>query len=383
MPWIVPSNKLDSEQRLVLDNLLKIKSSHWIRGFAGSGKSVLLIHSLGETLITNPRATACVVAYTHSLKDMLRSGLPEHARHIPVITYHEFRSNPSRYDYIFVDEVQDLEPSVLVLLKSCCEKLVMAGDEEQSIYENRVTPDNITSCTTPSIHTLSIVYRLTEKLKKIVATILPKAKVNTARSARLMTDVNITLANAGTHNDELRWVWNEAQRFARVGDPVCILIPKHRLVQRFIKFVCNEMKIDNPSFENANGKRGYDACNQHLASKKIILRYLGNDHGSLEDSDRERIVYVMTYHSAKGLDFETVFLPGLDSGISIFNNDDEDLERRLFYVASTRSRRNLFISYSGNDPHRFVAQMPNDLLVKISINSVQPKTTSYVIEDIF
>ena len=91
----------------------------------------------------------------------------------------------------------------------------------------------------------------------------------------------------------------------------------------------------------------------------------------------------MTYHSAKGLDFETVFLPGLDSGISIFNNDDEDLERRLFYVASTRSRRNLFISYSGNDPHRFVAQMPNDLLVKISINSVQPKTTSYVIEDIF
>lgn len=383
MPWIVPINKLDSEQRLVLDDLLKVKKSHWIRGFAGSGKSVLLIHSLREMLVANPRATACVVAFTHSLKDMLRSGLPEHARHIPVMTYHEFRSKPLRYDYIFVDEVQDLEPSVLALLQGCCGKLVMAGDEEQSIYEERVTPDYIISCTSPSIHSLSIVYRLTEKLKQIVATILPKAKVHTARNARLVADVKITLANAARHDEELRWVWREAQRFARVGDPVCILIPKHRLVQDFIRFVCNEMKMGTPSFKDEKGRQNYDACNLHLAYQGVILRYLGNNHGSLEDSDRERIVYVMTYHSAKGLDFETVFLPGLDSGISIFKKEDEDLERRLFYVASTRSRRNLFISYSGQTPHHFVAKMPNDLLDKISITSVHSTSSHDDSGDIF
>ena len=152
MPWIVPISKLDSDQRSVLDTLLRNRNSHWIRGFAGSGKSVLLIHALRELLITNPTTSACVIAFTHSLKDMLRSGLPDHARHVPVMTYHEFRSKPFRCDYIFVDEVQDLEPGILKLLKDSCGTLIMAGDEEQSIYEQRVSPDDIKSYTSPSIH---------------------------------------------------------------------------------------------------------------------------------------------------------------------------------------------------------------------------------------
>lgn len=368
MNWMVTINKLDPEQRVVLDNLLKVKSSHWIRGFAGSGKSILLIHSLRETLVTNPQATACVVAFTHSLKDMLQSGLPDNSRHIPVMTYHEFKSSPRRYDYIFVDEVQDLEPYILTLLQSSCSKLIMAGDEEQSIYEQRVSPEFIQASTSPSIHSLSIVHRLTEKLRKIVATILPKSKVHSARQGKPTADVKITLANASKHEDEMRWVWQNAQRFTRAGDPVCILLSKHRLVQDFITFVCNETRVGTPSFKGERGQRDYDACNQHLASKGVILRYLGNSHGSLVESDRERIVYVMTYHSSKGLDFETVFLPGLDENVSIFNRDDEPMERRLFYVAATRSRRNLFISYTGHRPHPFVASMPHDLLEKMPIS---------------
>jgi hypothetical protein len=368
MNWMVTINKLDPEQRVVLDNLLKVKNSHWIRGFAGSGKSILLIHSLRETLVTNPQATACVVAFTHSLKDMLQSGLPDNSRHIPVMTYHEFKSIPRRYDYIFVDEVQDLEPNILTLLQSSCSKLIMAGDEEQSIYEQRVSPEFIEASTNPSIHSLSIVHRLTEKLRKIVATILPKSKVHSARQGKPTADVKITLANASKQEDEMRWVWQNAQRFTRAGDPVCVLFSKHRLVQDFITFVCNETRVGTPSFKNERGQRDYEACNQHLASKGVILRYLGNSHGSLIESDRERIVYVMTYHSSKGLDFETVFLPGLDENVSIFNRHDEPMERRLFYVAATRSRRNMFISYTGHRPHPFVASMPHDLLEKMPIS---------------
>jgi superfamily I DNA/RNA helicase len=77
----------------------------------------------------------------------------------------------------------------------------------------------------------------------------------------------------------------------------------------------------------------------------------------------------MTYHSSKGLDFETVFIPGLDENYTIFNRNDEAMDRRLFYVAATRSRRNLFISYTGTTPHPFVANMPQDLLDKMVISS--------------
>ncbi|MFT4757459.1 MAG: superfamily I DNA/RNA helicase, partial [Vicingaceae bacterium] len=52
---------------------------------------------------------------------------------------------------------------------------------------------------------------------------------------------------------------------------------------------------------------------------------------------------LMTYHSAKGLDFDNVFLPFLSDDTSISRRDAET----LFMVAITRSKMNLFITYSG------------------------------------
>lgn len=367
---MVPEHKLDSEQRAVLDALLKGKKSNWIKGFAGSGKSVILMHSLRETLIREPRARSCVVAFTHALKDMLATGLPTNARHLPVMTYHEFRSEhrDEFFDYIFVDEVQDLEPDILVLLKSRCTRLIMAGDEQQSIYEGRVSPDEIQRQTSPTMHILTIVHRLSEKLRKIVENILPNARLHTARQGNTNADVKISLAKASRQQNEYRWVWKHARKFAQVGDPVCILLPKHRMVQDFIDFVCAEEKIPRPEYKDEKGRRCYESCNGHLVENGLILRYLGNGHGTLDESDQESIVYVMTYHSSKGLDFETVFLPSMDSGLSIFKKSNENLERTLFYVASTRSRRNLFISYSGDRPHPFVAAMPKNLIHNIAIS---------------
>lgn len=370
MPSIPSINKLDTDQRGVLDTLLRDRSSHWVRGFAGSGKSILLIHGVRELLIRRPGSTACMVAFTHSLKDMLKSGLPDSARHIPVVTYHEFRKSPKYYDYIFVDEVQDLEEDILSLLKDSSNVLVMAGDEEQSIFENRVVPDDIKRITQPAVHSLLSVYRLTEKLKKVVATILPGARVQSARNVRLAADVKLTLACASSKPEEHQWVWTEAKRATRVGEPVAILFPKKNLIKDFITSVCSVHEISAPTFSMVKQSRfpnvDYGEVNRYLAHNELELRYLGNGYGELEESDRQRIVYLMTYHSAKGLDFETVFLPDLNNGLKIWK-DEDDMERRLFYVAATRSRRNLFISYSGSTPHRLVSGIPQDLVGRIEI----------------
>lgn len=68
-------------------------------------------------------------------------------------------------------------------------------------------------------------------------------------------------------------------------------------------------------------------------------------------------VTLMTVHSAKGLEFETVFITGLEEGLfpSIHDDDkEEDIEeeRRLFYVAITRAKKMLYITYA-NDRMRF------------------------------
>ena len=64
----------------------------------------------------------------------------------------------------------------------------------------------------------------------------------------------------------------------------------------------------------------------------------------------------MTLHSAKGLEFDVVFLAGLDEGIFPHNRsvnaenghaaDDVEEERRLMYVGITRARKRLFITHA-------------------------------------
>jgi superfamily I DNA/RNA helicase len=90
----------------------------------------------------------------------------------------------------------------------------------------------------------------------------------------------------------------------------------------------------------------------------------------LPDTPREG-VRVMTIHASKGLEFEHVFVAGLEEGILPFTlyNERPDIEeeRRLLYVAMTRARRGLWLSSSAsrnfrgrllkNPPSRFLSEL--------------------------
>ena len=93
--------------------------------------------------------------------------------------------------------------------------------------------------------------------------------------------------------------------------------------------------------------------------------------------EEEDSVILMTLHSAKGLEFETVFLVGMEEGIfpgykSIGEPQELEEERRLFYVGITRAKRFLFLtcakrrtifgSTSYNPISRFVKEIPEELL---------------------
>jgi DNA helicase-2/ATP-dependent DNA helicase PcrA len=59
-----------------------------------------------------------------------------------------------------------------------------------------------------------------------------------------------------------------------------------------------------------------------------------------------RGVNLLTYHRAKGLEFDAVFLANLVAGELPFRRSDEDEERRLFYVGLTRAKKHLYVSWS-------------------------------------
>ncbi len=93
-----------------------------------------------------------------------------------------------------------------------------------------------------------------------------------------------------------------------------------------------------------------------------------------ESDERQDKVGLMTLHAAKGLEFDNVFIVGVEEGILPHANSQSDdgiqEERRLFYVGITRARRNLSFSFASRRrrygtvidcrPSRFLDELPSD-----------------------
>ena len=75
-----------------------------------------------------------------------------------------------------------------------------------------------------------------------------------------------------------------------------------------------------------------------------------------EEAEMEDRVTVLTMHAAKGLEYETVFLPGINEGTvpygKFLSKEEEEEERRIFYVAMTRAKNRLEISFAENEKEK-------------------------------
>jgi DNA helicase-2/ATP-dependent DNA helicase PcrA len=100
-----------------------------------------------------------------------------------------------------------------------------------------------------------------------------------------------------------------------------------------------------------------------------------------EAGTRDARIWLMTLHSAKGLEFPTVILAGLEEGLfphSRSSEDEEELEeeRRLCYVGMTRARarlvltgaarRRVFGEYQASEPSRFIDEVPDSLVERVT-----------------
>ncbi len=105
-------------------------------------------------------------------------------------------------------------------------------------------------------------------------------------------------------------------------------------------------------------------------------------------------ITLMTVHAAKGLEFENVFVVGLEEGLfphsrSMLSGEKEEIEeeRRLMYVAMTRAKKRLTLSWArsrlvfggrhGSIPSRFLSEIPENLLKKVGgVREVERKMSS-------
>ena len=160
-------------------------------------------------------------------------------------------------------------------------------------------------------------------------------------------------------------------------DFVKLLIEKTGLRAQYERDLSDEAKA---RVENMDEFVGAVAEYEAAAESPTLEDYLENvalisDLDNSENSPQH--VTLMTVHSAKGLEFPTVFISGLEEGIfpsgrSIMNDEKLEEERRLCYVAITRAMQKLYLSYATqrmlynqlnyNAPSRFIGEIPKRLL---------------------
>jgi DNA helicase-2/ATP-dependent DNA helicase PcrA len=123
-----------------------------------------------------------------------------------------------------------------------------------------------------------------------------------------------------------------------------------------------------------------------------FLAHAALEAGENQGERSEDCVQLMTLHAAKGLEFDLVFIAGLEEGLfpSLQSLEDPsrlEEERRLCYVGITRARRKLYLSYAecrrlyGKETYprlsRFLRELPTDCVEEIRLRgSVAPTTTA-------
>ncbi len=153
------------------------------------------------------------------------------------------------------------------------------------------------------------------------------------------------------------------------------------------------------AFDLEDGKTRIDNINELM---RAIAHVQSEQHGTLDQflhevalmqekaqkqTEEQDAILMMTLHAAKGLEFDTVILVGLEEGLlpssrSVHDSDAIEEERRLFYVGITRAQERLLLSKSryrytygkmtDQLPSRFLKEVPEHLVIAHDIGHMQP-----------
>lgn len=231
------------------------------------------------------------------------------------------------------------------------------------------------------------------RLRRIVN--VPKRGIGEAtlnKAAEISTGLGISMFEVFRQSEEFDALKRSAKKLTAFCDMIDELredLDKIPMDELFTKIIQNTQYLGHLRLDKEKGEEREENIYELISNLKTYEQE--NEEatlsGFLEEvalmsdidnyNDQNDAVVLMTIHSAKGLEFPVVFLPGMEEGIfpgiqSMYNPDDIEEERRLAYVGITRAKRNLYISHanlrmlfgttSRNQPSRFLVEIPDSLI---------------------
>jgi superfamily I DNA/RNA helicase len=287
-----------------------------VTGCAGSGKSILAlwkakqIQKLGHSYI--------FIVFTKALHRYMSDGIQAIGLNDANFVYHyqwKAMGFPSA-DFIIVDEVQDFTREEISQFKNAAKQAFLFwGDSDQSIYKNLKPTKTIKEIAAEaSILAEKLVFnhRLPRKIARF--------------AAQLIGDEEL-VSRCKKEGEDLPKVLHLSKLEEQL-DVAMQQIKNRQITDAAILFCDNDMV-----------KKAYNYLTNNGYSIEANFRDKQDFKGDVSDldfsSDNPKL---MTYHSAKGLQFEAVFLPEC--------NPPEKMGIEPLYVAITRSYRYLYVMYS-------------------------------------
>lgn len=324
---MVKESELDDDQLKILNAVLD--KSLIVTGCAGSGKSVLAL--IKAARIQRERGNNYqIIVFTKALCGYMNSGRKELGLRKEFNYYWDwkYRLKCPSATYTIVDEIQDFtREEIQEFIRSTSRHFFFFGDTAQSIYEGlketlsvEEIPYMFSPNERPKTFDLYRNYRLPKAVAKFaqyIGTDLQPYVEDTYKSRMITTPFVLSFNNA----DEQATFIGKTIKDKNLTD-VSVLLPDNDMVRNFAE------KLGNVGI-NCEIKYN-DKVDWH------------NNVETLNFSTTN--VKVMTYHSAKGLQFETVFLPLLDQFEQVGDR------KKPLYVAATRTYKDLYLMYSGSMP---------------------------------
>lgn len=260
------------------------------------------------------------------------------------------------YDYIFVDEVQDLQAMQLkVLAKLVKRAIIIAGDSKQKIYKR--SPHSYVDLGINIIGSRN------------------KTLTRTFRSTKQI----VKLANSLSFTDIEREKIHDIEEMADGDMPEILYYPK---TKNQIRYIINQIKKIHSSEEGATIAVIHREEDEILRRQKSYLRQqlemnfrligVVSYNRRFNYADAKKPIFYTDIYSVKGLEFDYVFIVNFDkynypksnkiTKVQKYYNSQssdfgklyqqdrqevEDEEKRLLYVAITRAKKNVFLTYSG------------------------------------
>ena len=281
---------------------------------------------------------------------------------------HEYRN---RYYYVFVDEFQDISPIDFRLIKLFPKNLFAVGDDDQAIYgfrggDSQIMQDKFGKQANVVNYEITRNYRSTSSIVKYARSLI--LYNNPQRFSK-----NLQAENSAQSRVEVLKTSRDTVENTLLNElfPIVTTCETH--------FKENTLDLDNSLLQELTTPqeigilaRNWYEVNPIQTRLNAILRNKGFQVRWSDSDDQEKRKLIMrrgqkeivvsTIHSAKGREWEKVILLvntmtyGRKVSLPDERNDLED-ERRLFYVAVTRAKRELVVLNGGNC--RFVSEFQN------------------------